>query len=649
LRRAWGPLAIIVSIFLVNPLYEYPVGDDWTYALSVWHFMETGRLRVPDESAASLIFQTAWGALFCWPFGFSFSALHLSTLALSVVGLWAFHRLCALRVEGAHADVSWFPLLATLALWFHPIFFTLSFTFFTDVPFLALFLLALYCFAKSRAARGERERAGALILGAIFSSGAVLVRQYAVLLPLAFFLSRFGERRAGERLWPQWIAVGMPVAVLLGFYIWIIAIHGVPTQFRFAQLELLKTYRIAHDLRHLPFIVAFYLGVFALPLGGAVRWGAALREEGKRIVLIFLLLVGYATYALWVEGRLMPYLTDSAILPTVGTSGGIIVTLVAAWAGALVLAAIARESGALWVAFRHAHARALRFGAGVLVGLALVFATDVGRGVFIEWIDRALVAYYQAYTTAVPSQRGLEYWRGRVGDFYSGLKQIIAGLAALSLIVAFAPIGWRSREMRCECAESWQAWMTKFLMILGALFLGLFLAISCRFDRYLLVFFPIGLLLAGRAIARWLRPSLAVFLLVGVGWVAIATAKTMIAGYGAIWTAGNELLARGVPIEEINVNYTFNAWTLYRHGRREIARTGQPSYWAYAARRDFRYWGWPPEEPAEVVLEVPYRNFLRWRREYVRVWRVRDRREGERSVVLQSQGVVQKPRGEDRR
>ncbi len=627
MRNTWGLLALIVSILLVNPLYDYPVGDDWTYALSVQYFLETGRLRLPDESAASLIFQTLWGALFCWPFGFSFSALHLSTLALSLAGLWAFYRLCALRLEDARAEVasSWFPLLATLALWFHPIFFALSFTFFTDVPFFALFLLALYFFAKSRAARREQERARALVLGTVFSGFAVLVRQYAILLPIGFFLSMLGERKAKERLWPRWIAVGMPAVVLLGFYIWIITAHGVPTQFRFAQLEMVKTYRIAHDLRHLPFIVAFYLGAFALPLVGALRWRAMVGEEGKLVLLSLLPLGGYATYAVWVEGRVMPYLANSAILPAFGTGGGIVFTLISAWAGALVLAAIARESRTSWVAFQRAHAHTLRFGVGLLVALIVFFATDVGRSLLIEGIDRALVAYYRAYTAAVPSQRGLDYWRGRVGDFYAGLQQILYGLTILSVIVTFVPVRGRAPDVRHERADPWQEWMTKFLLILGALFLGVFLVISCQFDRYLLVFFPIGLLLAVREIVRWFRPRLAFLLLLGLGGVAIATTKTMIAGYGAIWRAGNELLRRGVPIEEINLNYTFNAWMLYQQGKREITRTGQPSYWAYAARRDFRYWGWSPDEPAEVVLEVPYRDFWRWRWERVRVWRVRDR------------------------
>ncbi|MCS6815872.1 MAG: glycosyltransferase family 39 protein [Blastocatellia bacterium] len=625
MKSAWGLLAIIVPIVLVNPLYEYPVGDDWTYALSVQHFLQTGRLRLPDESAASLVFQTIWGALFCWPFGFSFSALHLSTLALSLAGLWAFYRLCVLRLEDMNAERARFPLLAALALWFNPIVFTLSFTFFTDVPFLGLFLLALYFFAKSRVASEERERTRALILGALFSSFAVLVRQYAILLPVGFFLSLLGERRADERSWPRWVAIGMPMAVLLGFYIWIAAVHGMPTQFRFAQLEMLKTYRIAHDLRHLPFIVVFYLGAFALPLVGAARWRALLGERGKLVLVVLLLLSGYAAYSLWADGRHMPYLTDSAILPAFGKGGGVVFTAISAWAGALVLAAVVEEGRASWGAFYRAHARIFRFGTGVLGLLALLFATDLGRSFFIEGIDRALVAYYQVYTATTPSQRGLDYWRGRVEDFYVGLEHIVYGLALLGLIATFAGERWRFAGVRGEGGRSWQAWMTRFLLLLAALFLGLFVAISCRFDRYLLVFFPIGLLLGARRLAPRLRPSLAVLLLIGLGGVAIATAKTMIAGYGALWRAGNELLARGVPIEEINLNYTFNAWTLYQRGKREIERTGQPSYWAYAARREFRYWGWPPDEPAEVVLEVPYWDFLRWRWERVRVWRVRDR------------------------
>lgn len=626
MRRIGLLLALVVSILLVNPLYEYPVGDDWTYALPVQYLLETGRLRVPDESATSLIAQVLWGALFCMPLGFSFSALHLSTLVLSLAGVWAFYRLCILWLEDEPGASGLAPL-AALTLWFNPIYFTLSFTFFTDVPFLALCLLALYFFARSRAVVEARREFRYLVLGALFSTAALLVRQYAILLPVAFALSLWGREEARGRAWRCSIALGIPLLVLFGFYAWLVTSHGMPTQFRFAQLEMLKTYRIAHDLRHLPFLVFFYLGVFAFPLLGAVRFRHGEPGEWRRILASILALGSYATYMFLAERRLMPYLGDSAIFPSFGPWGGAVLTALAVWGGALLLVALMREGQGPWEDFRNAHARALRIGAGVLALIALLLALGMGREFLLERIERALIWYYHSYTQVIPSRRGLEYWRQRVEDFYIGMAQIIYGLALLGVLGVLV-LGKRSARPSPpveSVQKSWQRWRTTFLMIWGLLLVGFFILISCRFDRYLLIFLPVGLLGGVRWWARRIRKSVAVLLLVGLGWVPVATAKTMIAGYGAVWRAGQALLARGIPIEEINLNYTFNAWMLYQQGKRTLVRTGQPSYWVYAARPDFRYWGERPDAPAEVILEVPYWDFLRWRRASVRVWRVRDR------------------------
>ena len=89
-----GGLIAVLFLFLaatavVNPFREAPVEDDWAYAETVKHFLETGQYRLNDWLSANIAFQTAWGALFCLPAGFSFSALRVSTVVLAVIGLWA--------------------------------------------------------------------------------------------------------------------------------------------------------------------------------------------------------------------------------------------------------------------------------------------------------------------------------------------------------------------------------------------------------------------------------------------------------------------------------------------------------------------------------------------------------------------------------
>jgi hypothetical protein len=67
--------AIIVAV--INPMGEFALNDDWVYALAVRSILDSGRFALPSPGSANVIAQAYWGALFCLPFGFSFTALEL--------------------------------------------------------------------------------------------------------------------------------------------------------------------------------------------------------------------------------------------------------------------------------------------------------------------------------------------------------------------------------------------------------------------------------------------------------------------------------------------------------------------------------------------------------------------------------------------
>ena len=123
--------ASALPLFLIAPFRDHPFVDDWAYAWSVRHLLETGRLAQLEYSSA-LFAHTLWGALFCLPFGFSFVALQLSTWVLAVAALCALYLL--LRELDVERGTS---LFAAAALGCYPIFFVLSFSFMTDLPALA--------------------------------------------------------------------------------------------------------------------------------------------------------------------------------------------------------------------------------------------------------------------------------------------------------------------------------------------------------------------------------------------------------------------------------------------------------------------------------------------------------------------------------
>src|SRR2546423_12799436 len=86
-----------------------------------------------------LLTQTFWGALFCLPAGFSFNALRCSTLVMSASGVIVTYF--ALRSVHPSRLVA---LLGALTLAFNPIYFSLSYTFMTDVTFTALMMASAF-------------------------------------------------------------------------------------------------------------------------------------------------------------------------------------------------------------------------------------------------------------------------------------------------------------------------------------------------------------------------------------------------------------------------------------------------------------------------------------------------------------------------
>ena len=82
-ERARDCLAIVVLAFLfaaiIRPFQNAPFVDDWVYAWSVENLLAHGRVEVLNYSDNVNVAQVLWGALACLPFGFSFTALRIST------------------------------------------------------------------------------------------------------------------------------------------------------------------------------------------------------------------------------------------------------------------------------------------------------------------------------------------------------------------------------------------------------------------------------------------------------------------------------------------------------------------------------------------------------------------------------------------
>jgi len=185
--KTLAPGAILILLYssaaiLVRPFVNLPFHDDWTYAWSVEHLLKTGELQILDWSVHYPFAQILWGALFCLPYRFSFSALRVSTVVLAWLGALALYG--TLRELGRARSES---LIATVVLVTNPVFFVISFSFMTDVPFVSFANIAFFFIVRGVCRRNSFE----LCVGCVFAICALFIRQVAVAIPgslLLYFL-----------------------------------------------------------------------------------------------------------------------------------------------------------------------------------------------------------------------------------------------------------------------------------------------------------------------------------------------------------------------------------------------------------------------------------------------------------------------------
>jgi 4-amino-4-deoxy-L-arabinose transferase-like glycosyltransferase len=253
-------LALLFCVaLLLHPLPNVPFHDDWTYAWSVEHLLKTGELQILDWSVHYPIAQILWGALFCLPFGFSFSALRVSTVVLAWLGALALYG--TLRELGRPRSES---LIASLVLVANPVFFVLSFTFMTDVPFVSVSNIAFFFLVRGF----SRKSSFQLWLGCAFVACAFFVRQIAIAIPAAVLLYALFEPSFRSR---RYLLPPVMVSLVISLMPVLIAqIFGLTSQYTQRTWVFYK-WRDAYELA-LPGLlrVIIHSGLALIPLSAPV-------------------------------------------------------------------------------------------------------------------------------------------------------------------------------------------------------------------------------------------------------------------------------------------------------------------------------------------------------------------------------------------
>ncbi|HET6314757.1 MAG TPA: glycosyltransferase family 39 protein [Chloroflexia bacterium] len=284
--------AFLLVVWLVPPVRDFPMDDDWVYAGSVQDLLR-GDFQVGQWAQAIALGHEAWAALLAYFLGFSFTTLSIANLAMGLAGLALFYLL--LRQLGIRPNYALFGV-ATLGL--NPMYFYLSYSFMTDVSFVTFTLAAMLCFVLAFNSPAVRE--GWLWWGSAASALAYLNRQFGVLVPAAVLLYMWAAREWG---WRRVAAVVLiPVAAAAGYALWE---GSQPTRLVLLLIEQQRAYAFENPgqaalLRVFEIVYTVAIpGLCLLPL-------LFLRVRPRYPLVAFAVLAALQVYVLRASGTVLP-------------------------------------------------------------------------------------------------------------------------------------------------------------------------------------------------------------------------------------------------------------------------------------------------------------------------------------------------------
>jgi hypothetical protein len=279
---------------LVRPLTNAPVADSWLYAASARYLAHTGKLRFAGYTDAMPVAQIIFGAGWSAIFGASYASFDLS-VAVAGAGTALMFYLLALRC-GAER---WQAGLATALIVCNPCYLFLSFSFMTEIPFLALMLAALLAFSQSGGARSGVW----LWLAAALTVGAFMVRPFggaiAAGCAAAIVLFDFNpaEPRAADwrRLAHEIAPFAAAVAACAGVWYWLTISRTPPWDLMSRERAFSEIFDVAPGIYMMGGVLgpALNLGVLLSPLA-ILQW----RRERWRECAIFAAAMFLTTYVL---------------------------------------------------------------------------------------------------------------------------------------------------------------------------------------------------------------------------------------------------------------------------------------------------------------------------------------------------------------
>jgi len=187
-------LSVLACELVSRPYANMGVCDDWPYILMTRTLAETGHVVYNGWAAPMLLWQLYLGAGFIKLFGFSLTAVRMSTLLVSVALAFVLQRtLVRANISERNATIG------TLALVLSPLYLMLSVTFMTDIHGLFAIVLCLYGCLRALQSASSRAAIGWLCFAVAANAVCGTSRQIAwlgilVMVPSTLWLLRSRRR-----------------------------------------------------------------------------------------------------------------------------------------------------------------------------------------------------------------------------------------------------------------------------------------------------------------------------------------------------------------------------------------------------------------------------------------------------------------------
>jgi hypothetical protein len=169
-------LVFLINEIFINPIGDFPLNDDWWYAIILKKFHFSGTFDPNMWGSSSLMTQIMIAKAFVSVFGFSFTVLRFCTLIISLAACLFFYFI----LTGPLKQEKRIAFAITLLFLFNPLFLCLSNTFMTEVYFVGLCLAGIFYYLHYL----NEKKTHSIILAFIFLFLAMYERQVA----LAFFI-----------------------------------------------------------------------------------------------------------------------------------------------------------------------------------------------------------------------------------------------------------------------------------------------------------------------------------------------------------------------------------------------------------------------------------------------------------------------------